>query len=376
MFFNVYPNDKWLDTYLPFLDIKLLNKYERWRQVAKILKVSKKARLRLSWIIYYHTKTEGNASLTSRHFGIARKTFYKWFNKFDEDNLYTLYLLEDRSRAPKRTRQREITDKQERRVVKLRKTYPQYGKVKLAKLYQRKYNEKLSSWKIQKVIEKYQLYPNPKKATLIRRRKARTRARSTKKKRLTELKLGKMPRYQRKAGYIICLDTITIYTKGLKRYIFTAIDVFSKLAYARMYKSKSSLNAKDFLQRLYYLMDGEIPRVGHDNGSEFAKYFKKECAKLGIDQYYSRVRTPKDNSVNERFNRTLQYEFMKQGYFSSDPEVFNPSLTNWLIEYNFRRPHQSLDYQTPAQTAKVLPMSSSCTVSCFFVNHMIIWSQT
>jgi len=40
-------------------------------------------------------------------------------------------------------------------------------------------------------------------------------------------------------------------------------------------------------------------------------------------------------------------------------------LTEWLVEYNFERPHQSLDYLTPIEFTqkytKVLPMWSSST---------------
>jgi len=37
--------------------------------------LSKQARLRLKWLIYYY-KHGKNASLTSRYYGISRKTFY------------------------------------------------------------------------------------------------------------------------------------------------------------------------------------------------------------------------------------------------------------------------------------------------------------
>ncbi len=69
----------------------------------------------------------------------------------------------------------------------------------------------------------------------------------------------------------------------------------------------------------------------------------------------------------ERFNRTIQEEFMEMS--DIDPlftEDFNQALTDWLIEYNFRRPHQTLDYKTPLQYLnnyylKVSPMYSSLT---------------
>jgi len=128
-----------------------------------------------------------------------------------------------------------------------------------------------------------------------------------------------------------------------------------------MYKTKSSLNGEEFLYRLYFLLDGKVPRVGHDNGTEFEKYFKKACQKLQIQQYYSRARTPKDNPVSERFNQTLETEFVSLGHFNPNTEEFNKELTDWLVEYNFKRPHQTLGYKTPIEFSKVLPMYSSCT---------------
>lgn len=347
---------KKLDYYL-IPQIKLLSKYERWRKVAKIFKLSTPAQLRLEWIIYYYQGK--NISQTARHFGISRKTFYKWFSVFDENNICSLYKLEDRSKAPKHVRQREITPLEEQRIVALRKQYIRYGKMKLVEKYQAKYNEAISSWKVQKVIEKYKLYYQHLKnaKTQSKRQKAH------KKKRITELKLNKLSWYKKKAGYIICLDTVVIHWNGLKRYIFTSVDKYGKIAFARMYKSKSSMNARDFLYRLYYFLDGKVPRVGHDNGTEFEKYFKKASLELGIKQYYSRVRTPKDNPNNERFNRTLKEEFLQMGNFNSNPKIFNRRLTEWLIEYNFGRPHEALNYKTPIEFSKVLPMYSSCTGS-------------
>lgn len=127
-----------------------------------------------------------------------------------------------------------------------------------------------------------------------------------------------------------------------------------------MYKTKSTLNSRDFLYRLNYFLDGNIPRVWHDNGTEFKKYFKQACKELKIKQYYSRVRTPKGNPDNERFNQTLETEFIDLGNFTTDATKFNKNFTEWLIEYNFHRPHKSLNYKTPMEYSKVLPMCSSC----------------
>ena len=352
LLFNKWP-------YFQFDKVKLLNKYTRWLKVADVLKISKTAKQRLKWIIYYYEKTDMNVSSTARHFGISRKTFHKWFREFDENNLYTLHLLEDRSKAPKHVRQKEITNIEKNRIIRLRKKHMKWGKMKLKAVYEKKHSEKISSWKIQYVIKDRKLFLNRDKVEKLSRKRANTRKRGKKKKTI-EL-VSKLPNYKKRAGYIICLDTIEIHWNGLKRYIFTAIDKYGKMAYAKMYRTKSSLNGKDFLYRLDYLLDGNVPRVGHDNGSEFKKYFREGCEELKIKQYYSRVRTPKDNPDNERFNQTLQSEFIDLGNMRFDINEFNRNLTEWLIEYNFERPHETLKYKTPMECSKVLPMYSSCT---------------
>lgn len=330
--------------------LKLLRKHERWRKEAELLKLSKEARKRLEWFIFYENKAELNASYTARHFGISTKTFHKWKNIFDGKNLR---LLEDRDRAPKNKRQKEITQTEEQRIINLRKDHIRWGKIKLEKLYKNTYSEEISSWKIQYTIKKYKLYYHPLKNEKLQKK----RKRNQKKKRITELQKKQYP------GFLICFDVIVIYWNGIKRYIFTAIDSVSKIAFARMYKSKSSYNARDFLLRMHYLLEGKMFNAGHDNGSEFHKLFQNTLKELNITQYFSRPHTPKDNPVCEKFNQTLQQEFIDLGNFTADCQEFNRLLTEWLIEYNFVRPHQSLGYIAPIQftekTLKVLPMWSS-----------------
>lgn len=312
--------------------------------------LSQEAKSRLKWMDYY--RQTRNISLTCRHFNISRKTFHKWKKIY---NPYNLSTLESRDKAPKRRRQREISSEQEMRIVELRKKHILYGKEKLAQRYREIHSETISAWKVQKTIEKYRLYYNPKRTEGIRRK----RQRSQKKKRITELKQKKT------SGFLLQIDTIVVFANGLKRYILTAIDKCSKIAFARMYTSHSSYSARDFLYRLNYLLSGKIENVQTDNGSEFLKYFDKACHTLNINHYFSRNHTPKDNAVLERFNRTLQEEFMNQGNFSTDLGIFNRNLTEWLVEYNFRRPHQSLGYIAPinfqVKHLKLLPMYPSST---------------
>jgi transposase InsO family protein len=132
-----------------------------------------------------------------------------------------------------------------------------------------------------------------------------------------------------------------------------------------MYTSKSSRNAKDFVNRMAHLLDYELWNTYHDNGSEFGKEFQQAITELGFSDYWSRTRTPTDNPFNERFNRALKEEFIALGNMNTDPDLFNRNLTEWLIEYAFVRPHQSLGYETPweyySKANKLLPMCSSRT---------------
>jgi transposase InsO family protein len=320
-------------------------------EVAQLPELSKSAKQRLKWMDYHQTHT---VAQTCRYFGISPKTFHKWRKRYDPHNLTS---LEDLSKRPKQIRRWEVTREEERRVFILRTQHIRYGKMKLQAIYQTIYGEPISSWKIQRVIQKHQLYYSPKKNKMTQIK----RARSGLKKRITTL--TKEPR----TGFLIALDTICLNIYGQRRYILTGIDVHGKVAFARMYPGHGSAYAADFLKRMHYLLEGKIENIQTDNGSEFGKYFVRAAEQLNLVHYHSRVRTPKDNAFDERFNRTLQDEFIALGHLTSDCAIFNKELTEWLIEYNFKRPHQALQYLTPIdfniKYLKVLPMYPSSTLT-------------
>lgn len=338
-------------------DIPHMDQWQLLRLLGRDI-LSAKAQLKLEWIISYHTVFEKNATRTALHFGISRKTFYKWFNKFDPKDLST---LEETSRAPERVRQRDISYLQRTQIRKLRKAHLRWGKMKLKQRYKKEYGEEISSWKFQKVIEEEHLYFD--KVTHAKQTKRRKQTQESPKKRITTFV------HENKVHHLWHVDTVVFtLSEGGYRYLLTAIDDVSKLAYARLYTTHSSRKAAEFLRRLQYLTEGEMINLHHDNGSEFKKDFEKACRQLSLPQWYSRVRTPKDNAVLERFNRTIQEEFVEMIDIGlEDAQEFNQRLLDWLIEYNSIRPHQALDYLTPIEYLekyykdRVLPMSSSNT---------------
>lgn len=332
---------------------------DRWQRIREIGKetLSLPAQLRLEWIIFYQTVGKKSAKLTASFFGVSRKTFHKWLKRFNEVNLRS---LEEKSRAPINKRTWMVTRTEEERIISLRRRYLKYGKKKLKVIYQSLFQENISTWKIERVIRRYQLYFD--KASYLK-----NQAKRQKRKRKPKVLITDFDK-KRELGFLWHVDCIIIWWYGVKRVIFTALEDFSKITFARVYSSNSSKNAKDFLERIIYLANGKVKNIHHDNGSEFAGLFEKSCRELNISQIYSRVKTPQDNCCLERFNWTLQDEWLSKSEVGLDDiNKANIDLANWLVEYNSIRPHESLDYLTPIEYAEtyfnVLPMWSACTMA-------------
>lgn len=348
--------EKWRNYFFPRKHLPFKGKWQLLREVGKDI-LSLSAQLRLEWIIFYQTVGKENSKLTASHFGISRKTFHKWLKRFSEVNLRS---LEEKSRAPINKRTWMVTKAEEERIVSLRKRYLKYGKKKLKVLYQAFFKEKISTWKIERVIRKHQLYFD--KAFYLKNQAKRQKKRLKPKVLITNFNK------KRELGFLWHVDCIILWWYGVKRVIFTALEDISKITFARVYSTNSSKNAKDFLERIIYLANGKIDNIHQDNGSEFAGLFEKACQELSILQIYSRVKTPQDNACLERFNWTVQDEWLSKSEVGLDDiNRVNIDLANWLVEYNSIRPHENLDYLTPIQYAErnfnVLPMWSACTFS-------------
>jgi len=310
-----------------------VNKYELWRGIAKMNKLSVKACLRLEWIIFYYTAGKKNASYTCRHFGISRSIFYFWLKRFDEARVSS---LEDNKSSPQRKRCWSPDPIILRRMIALRKEHIHWSKIKLSVVYKNTYQESVSSWQFQRVIQEFKLYPS---------RKERCWKANGAKKQIISLSI------RQTAKNLYSIDTKVLHLFGKKNYIVCALGHDEKIAYARAYSTHSSTAAADFLGRLSYLVSGKMEIILTDNGSEFMKHFDHACRKRKITRYFSKPRTPKDNPEIERLIKTFVEEWLNDGHWSPNLQQFNRYITDWLIVYNGIRPHQALGYQTPLQRA-------------------------
>src|SRR3989344_693657 len=149
--------DEWRNYFFPSKPIEIPEKWTLLRGVAKDT-LSSKAQEKLEWIIFYHTIAKKSAFNAASYFGINPKTLYKWIKRFNEKNLSS---LEEHSRKPNKTRGWMVTKEEESNIIDLRKKNLEFGKKKLKVLYKKEYGKSISTWKIERVIRKYNLYPDP-----------------------------------------------------------------------------------------------------------------------------------------------------------------------------------------------------------------------
>lgn len=102
------------------------------------------------------------------------------------------------------------------------------------------------------------------------------------------------------------------------------------------------------------------PAIFHsDQGSQYAAGLHTDIlTHAGIAISMSRVGTPTDNAIVERFMRTLKEELVDYTEYTE----FNDALTqiaHWLdVEYMTERIHSALDYLTPAEFERELVNST------------------
>lgn len=300
--------------------------------------LSKPALKRLSWFDYYYCHNK-NISLTCRHFGISRDTFYLWKRRFSTHNLKS---LEDNKRTRRPHHLREMTTG----LSVLKRIY----NIRLADLSKSRYeiHEDLKREGIlvahnviQKVINRHSELKNLSKALAKQKRKwAVERIRVDR-----NLK-------DKSLGSLIQIDTKHLYVLGTKFYIFVAVDCRSRSGFVEAYTTISSNSAADFLSKVINYFPFPIEAINTDNGSEYLLHFHKLIADLKISHYFSYPNTPKMNARVERLIETLIYEFLNlQGDLIPEISSLRDKCREFNTWYN-NRYHQSLGYRTPNEYVK------------------------
>lgn len=274
-------------------------------------------------------------------FNVPKSTLYDWRNTFERSRK-SINSLVPKSTKPLNTR-RMVTHIELVDLIKSMRT--EFGN--------------LSKYKIKPFLVEYAekknlpVYGTTKINEIIRRRNFYFEGKNKTQKKYIPLtpRIKYAPR-EKVPGYIE-MDSITIYVLGQRYYFITAIDIVTKFAWVTMTKCLSSRRARDAYIIFTKQYTFQIRSVQTDNGHEFLGDFNLYLEQQNIKHQFIYPRSPKINGVVERFNRTVQEEFIQRhDEIMADEDEFTQKLKKYLIWYNTRRPHYALGLISPTAYLK------------------------
>jgi len=273
----------------------------------------------------------------SKKYGISRKCFYYWKKRYEEEGGEGLM---NRTSRP-HTSPNRLTTGREEQIISLREA----RKVCHQKIA---YDLSLSSSTVYKVLRRYglnRLRPKIKKEVLS---------------------------YEKSfPGEQVHMDVkyLPQINKGDKEYQFSAVDDFTREAFALVFKNKSTVCATVFLEEARKYFGYPIKQVLTDNGLEFTMNyafnkkgetkFTKMCKKYGITHKTTKPYHPETNGKVERFHRTVDDELYHIICFQGSKER-EIALKRYLKRYNEQRIHLGIGCLTPIQRRNQYFMSKKC----------------
>jgi transposase InsO family protein len=273
---------------------------------------------------------EQNVARVCRHFGISRKSFYKWKRRHTEHGDAGLC---DRPRAPKcspRATAREVVSK----ILYLRQHY-HFGPGRIAAYLQRFHQIAIAVSSVHRILTRHGM------SRLPARQKHRPHGK-------------RWQRYEKpQPGHRLQLDVKFLERiPGTQRrlYQFTAIDDCTRIRVLKVYDRCNQRTAVHFIDEVLRRLPFRVLVVQTDNGAEFQSQFHWHLETRDIRHVYIRPRTPRLNGKVERSHRVDDEEFyqlLDHGGISDDIHLFNEKLREWEDYYNYHRPHGGLGGQTP-----------------------------
>lgn len=153
-------------------------------------------------------------------------------------------------------------------------------------------------------------------------------------------------------GELVQTDTIHYIcpTTKKRRYVYTVIDLYSRLTYAEIHDHIRPGTAADVIFRAQAYGGFAFHMVQADNGPEFSRYFEHRLRAEGIQIRHSRLGRPNDNAHIERYNRTIQEECLG-GRISSKVATagLQKKIDEYTKYYNTKRVHLGIQLRTPVE---------------------------
>lgn len=274
---------------------------------------------------------------------IPRSTYYRWKRNY---KLFGLIGLENESKRPNKIRKPSWSKEVELQIYNLRKKFPLWGKQKIAIMYEREYKTKISQSTVGRILTK-----------LLKRGKIKSVqlclfGKITPKRRIFN---SYAQRWQygmkaKQAGELVQVDHMTIHIPGFGyAKHFSATCPTTKYATYQVYREANSKNATLFLEHMKQTFPFSIQSIQVDGGSEFMADFESACKNSTIPLFVLPPRRPKFNGNVERSNGIAKYEFYAQYEALPNLHTIRKKLQEFVLFYNFQRPHQKIGLLTPSQ---------------------------
>lgn len=154
-------------------------------------------------------------------------------------------------------------------------------------------------------------------------------------------------------GELWATDISYIFVEGYGFfYLFSVLDTFSR--YVIHWELRPTMTTDDAEEvvlaavRKAGITPAHHLRLLHDNGTQFvSRPFKRFLKELKIEQVRTAYRHPETNGRLERFHLTLKDATVRLETYKT-PASARAAIEGFVYEYNTQRPHQALDYVTPA----------------------------
>ncbi len=287
-------------------------------------------------IIRHASDITRNVSKTCRHYGISRKTFYKWIARYEKLGDAGLCNLPKKPHSSPKETPKEVVSK----ILYLRQNY-HFGPARISDYLRRFHNIRIAQSSVHRILTRHSLSRLPCS------------------KRKYERPKHQWKRYEKQQpGHRLQVDVKfleRIPNSSKRLYQFTAIDDCTRIRVLKIFDACNQKTAIQFIDEVIRRLPFRILAVQTDNGSEFQSNFHWHLEDLDIQHVYIKPRTPRLNGKVERSHRVDDQEFyqlLDKDGVRDDIHLFNKKLREWEDYYNFDRPHGALDGHTPYERLK------------------------